>query len=276
LINDTPLFENGVQAFQEFNPLQTRTYGATGDPVTANEVKQYRFSTYGKDAATFLLDTRSFRSKELTPVQNPSDPSQIAAFLAAALDPTRTMLGAQQFADLKNDLLAAKAAGITWKFIFTPEPIANYGVLAAQDRWEGYAAERNALLKFIDDNKIDNVVFVTADFHGTLVNRLSYQAVPGGPQIQTRSIEVVTGPVAFDKPFGPTVIDLAFGAGLINQATRDAYLAAPAAQMEAILSTILNASVVPLGYNPFSPKADPLPSVHLVQGTYLATNSYGW
>ena len=32
-------------------------------------------------------------------------------------------------------------------------------------RFEGYAAERNQLLKFINDNHIENVVFVAAEAH---------------------------------------------------------------------------------------------------------------
>ncbi len=47
--------------------------------------------------------------------------------------------------------------------MLTPEPIQNLGVLIAEDRFEGYAAERTQILKFINDQHIDNVVFVTAD-----------------------------------------------------------------------------------------------------------------
>src|SRR5262249_12177471 len=60
-INDTPLFENGVQGFQEYNPVRDEFYGNTGDPRTAGERKLYRFNTYGQDAAVFTLDARSFR-----------------------------------------------------------------------------------------------------------------------------------------------------------------------------------------------------------------------
>jgi phosphodiesterase/alkaline phosphatase D-like protein len=90
-----------------------------------------------------------------------------------------------------------------------PEPIQNLGVIAASDRYEGYAAERAALLKFIDDNNISNVVFVSADIHGTLVNNLTYQLGPGLPQIPTNAFEISTGSVAYDAPFGPTVLQLA-------------------------------------------------------------------
>src|SRR5262249_22754605 len=153
------------QAFQAYNPIQDVTYGATGDPRTAGEQQLYRFNTHGKDAATFVLDTRSFRDQELQNVTNPHDPAQVGAFLANSFNPARTMLGAQQSSALKAILLTAKGLGITWKLVLVPEPIQNLGVVAASDRFEGYAAERTALLKFINDNNITNVVFITADVH---------------------------------------------------------------------------------------------------------------
>ena len=46
------------------------------------------------------------------------------------------------------------------------DPIQNFGIPVAGDRWEGYAAERTDLLRFIKENNIKNVVFATGDFHG--------------------------------------------------------------------------------------------------------------
>jgi hypothetical protein len=89
------------------------------------------------------------------------------------------------------------------------EPTQNLGVLGASDRYEGYAAERAALLNFVKVNNIQNVVFVTADIHGTLVNNLTYQTSPGGPQIQSGAWEISTGSGGYDAPFGPTVAGLA-------------------------------------------------------------------
>ena len=279
LISDTETFNNGIQAFREYMPMENLQYGATGDPITANRAKLYRYNTYGKDAATFMLDTRSFRSAPVASINNPTDPAQIGAFLAASFAPGRTMLGAQQKADLKADLLSAKAAGITWKFIFCPEPVQNFGPLGGEDRYEGYAAERTELLKFIDDNQITNVVFVAADFHGTAVNRISYQMGPGQPQIQTNSIEIITGSVAYDKPFGPTIVDLATTFGLISAPQRafyDALTPAQALQKEGFVQTIINGTLNALGYNPLTLFTNPLPSVSLVSGAYTATHSYGW
>ncbi|MGB8169098.1 MAG: alkaline phosphatase D family protein [Chthoniobacteraceae bacterium] len=277
LISDTETFRNGLQAFREYHPVTNLSYGATGDVTTANRIKNYRFNTYGSDAATFLLDARSFRSEHLPPVSNPNDQTQVTNFIVGAFTSGRTMLGAAQLADLKQNLLDAQAAGIVWKLVLCPEPIQNFGPLGGEDRYEGYAAERTNLLKFIDDHRILNVLFVTADFHGTVVNRLSYQMGPGQPQIQTKSIEIITGSVAFDKPFGPTIVDLAIAAGLAAPGTDLFYQTLSSAAKESlVINNIVNPGLAALGYNQISLTSDPLPNVHLVNGLYTATNTYGW
>lgn len=277
LISDTETFRNGLRAFREYHPVADLSYGATGDYVTAGRIKNYRFNTYGSDAAVFLLDARSFRSAPLPEMTNPSDPAQVAAFVTASFAPNRTLLGAQQLADLKQNLLDAQAAGIVWKFILCPEPVQNFGPLGGSDRYEGYAAERTGLLKFIDEAHVSNVVFVTADFHGTAVNRLSYQLGPFQPQTQTKSLEIITGSVAFDKPFGPTIMDLAFGFGLIDAATYATYNALPnGLAKESLVLGIVNAGLASLGYNPLSATLDPLPNAKLLEGLYSSTNTYGW
>lgn len=289
LINDSPLFENGLQVFQEYNPVRDEFYGATGDPVTAGERKLYRYNTYGLDAAAFVLDARSFRDQELPPVLNPTDPLQVGQFLAASFDPTRTMLGAVQMADLKQNLLDADSAGITWKFVFVPEPIQNLGPLLGSDRFEGYAAERTELLQFIDSHGIDNVVFVSADIHGTSVNNLTYQTVPFGPQVATNAFEISTGSVAYDAPFGPTVVDLATLVGLLSPAERAYYNSLPVANdadsflndKDDFVKNLTNSQLAQLGYDPIGlndnlPIANGLINAQLLQGDYMATHTFGW
>ncbi|WP_218082919.1 alkaline phosphatase D family protein [Anthocerotibacter panamensis] len=273
-INETTLYNNGLQVFQEFNPIRNEYYGETGDPRTANKRKLYRFRTFGQDAAMFLLDTRSFRDQELTPITNPLDPAQIGAFLTAAFNPARTILGAQQLSDLQNDLQAAQQAGITWKFVLVPEPIQNLGILGAEDRFEGYAAERTALLSFIATNNITNVVFVTADIHGTVINDVSYQTAPFGPSIPTGAFEISTGSVAFDAPFGPTVAFLAFVLQFPGALSPTVYAALPPASQEAYITGLINGGLTGLGYPAIG--LDGFAPATLVSGGYTATNSYGW
>ncbi|MEA5620938.1 5'/3'-nucleotidase SurE [Cronbergia sp. UHCC 0137] len=284
LVNDSEVYENGLQAFQEYNPISDQFYGQTGDVSTTGERKLYRYNTYGSDAATFVLDARSFRDVGLPGVADVTDQAQIGNFLAASFDPSRTMLGRVQVEDLKRDLLQAESNGITWKFIMVPQPIQNIGIAAASDRFEGYAAERTEILKFINDNNLKNVVFVTADFHGTLVNNLTYQTAPGQAQIPTSTWEIITGSVAYDAPFGPTVADL-----FLNAEQKAFYDSLPVANdgdsiandKDDFLKTLLNDGLTPLGYDPVGLNdnlaiADGLINANLLQGDYIATHTYGW
>jgi 3-phytase/alkaline phosphatase D len=277
LVNDSPLYDKGLQAFQEYNPLRDEFYGNTGDDRTTGERKLYRYNSFGSDAATFVLDARSFRDPGLPP----ADLTNPTAFLVNSFNPNRTFLGRPQVNDLKRDLLKAETQGITWKFIMVPEPMQNLGVVGASDRFEGYAAERTEILKFIDDNNINNVVFVAADIHGTVVNNLTYQVGPGQPQIATNAFEITTGSVAFDAPFGPTVADLATAAGLISPAQRALYDTLPPAGRDAFIKQIVNGGLAPLGYDPVGldnnlPQAQTAIAAQLLQGDYMATQTYGW
>lgn len=275
-INDTPRYEIGMQAFQEFNPLRDEFYDATGDPRTAEERKLYRFNTYGRSAATFVLDARSFRDQGLPPVTDPTSRTLVMQYLAASFDPDRTMLGLQQLVDVQRDLLAADRAGVIWKFVLVPEPVQNVGVVGASDRFEGYAAERTALLKFITANNIRNVVFVAADIHGTLINNLTYQEGPNQPQIATDAFEITTGSVAFEKPFGPTVMEAAHNAGLISDPEYNYYLNAPREQKDSILQFVLNDQLADYNYSLVGLNDAPQINATLVAGSYVAVHTYGW
>lgn len=281
-INETELYRNGVQVFHEYNPIADELYGTTGDPRTSQKPKLYRYRTFGSDAAIFILDARSYRDRELTPA-NPLVPSDVVRFVVQSFDPTRTMLGAKQIEDLENDLLAAQNTGVTWKFIMVPEPIQNLGVVFAQDRFEGYASERSALLRFIKVHDISNVVFITADLHGTLVNNLTYQEFPFGPQIGSDAFEIVTGAVAHDAPFGPTVVNLAAQLGLLTPAEVGFYNSLPVANdgddipndKDDFLKLLINRQIAPLGYDPIGLNGSTIPA-RLEAGDYIAVHTYGW
>lgn len=273
-VSESPLYQAGLQAFQEWNPLAAEAWGGTGDPRTDGKPKVYREQSFGKDAAVFVLDARTFRDKELAS-PNPANPSEVLAFLIQSFNPARTMLGKPQLNALKADLLAAQQSGITWKFVLVPEPAQNLGVVAAGDRFEGYAAERTELLAFIDQAHIENVVFVSADIHGTLVNNLTYQLGPGQPQIPTKAWEITTGPVAFDAPFGPTVAQLAFALGLITPAQYAQYLAAPTPVKDFIVGNLVNAQLSPFGYDLLGLEGSGVPATFTFGGP-VAAHVFGW
>ncbi|MBA3441575.1 MAG: alkaline phosphatase D family protein, partial [Pyrinomonadaceae bacterium] len=160
--------------------------------------------------------------------------------------------------------------------------------VGASDRFEGYAAERTDLLRFIDQNGIQNVVFVAADVHGTVVNNLTYQDFPFGPQVPTGAFEITTGAVAYDAPFGPTVIDIAERAGFIDAPTRAFYDSLPVApdandlpnDKDDFLKGLINSQITSpppagLGYDPVGLKGSSIAAT-LLQGDYIAVHTFGW
>jgi alkaline phosphatase D len=193
------IYRAGVRAFRDFSPV---TYSPT--------LGLYRSVRWGKNLELFFLDERSFRSAKATeacggdlaptapqPVRdgfsslapalkNPVPP----ACLAAIDDPERTMLGARQYAAFTKAIKASKA---TFKVIVNEVPIQQFYALP-YDRWEGYAAEREMLLRFLQAN-VKNVVFLTTDTHANLVNEVRYRTL-GGPPEGSGIWELVTGPVA--------------------------------------------------------------------------------
>lgn len=275
LINETQLFKNGLQAFHEFNPIREEFYPDTGEARNTRKRKLYRYRVYGHDAAFFLLDARSFRDEPIPNVALGEGGTD--EFLAAAFDPARTMLSAAQLADLQRDLLDAESRGVTWKFIIVPEPIQNLGPFLAADRFEGYAAERTALLSFANENAIANVVFIAADIHGTVINNLTYQTAAGGPQIETGIFEVTTGAVAYAPPFGPTVLEFvnadtlgapgAIVSGIYN-------LLWPRAQ-DRFMTAFGNILFGAFGYDRIGLGRSEIEARRLTRG-YLAVHTFGW
>jgi alkaline phosphatase D len=278
--NRTPLYQNGLQSFHEYMPIESRTYTNTGSDARTDGLPElYRARTYGQTAGVIVTDARSFRDPGLPAPANITDPVAVGNYIAATYTPGRTMLGGRQLSQIQADLLAMQASGVTWKFINVAEPIQNLGVLNASDRFEGYAAERSQLLGFIEQAGITNVVFVAADIHGTLVNDLQYGVpAPGGGLAQRKinAFEITTGSLGFAAPFGPTVAGIAAALSLPGALPLTTYNALPRSQQEAYITGLINAQVLALGYNAVGLQDSTLNGVQLLQGGYSATNTYGW
>ncbi len=114
------------------------------------------------------------------------------------------MLGVTQLAWFKQTLLAAQAAGTPWKSVSISTPIDQTGPAQDGKSWYGgYTAERNDLLKFIADNRIQNVVFLSTDDHLTRETAMQYQTTFGDPSTTTTvpgAFLVVTGPIGAGGP----------------------------------------------------------------------------
>jgi 3-phytase/alkaline phosphatase D len=116
---------------------------------------------------------------------------------------------------------------------------------------------------------------VAADLHGTLVNNLAYQTAPLGGQNFVDAFEIVTGPVAYDAPLGPTAVDIAFRAGLIDQGLKDFYDGLDRAGKDVIVEILGNFQMGIFGYDPFGLSGSSI-DAQLLFGRYVAAHVYGW
>ncbi|MEO7197956.1 MAG: alkaline phosphatase D family protein [Solirubrobacterales bacterium] len=211
-ISGEKLYKNGVKAFRDYNPV-------TYSPKTGI----YRSERWGKNLEIFFLDERSFRSASAdtggvcdtpsgsgTPDVAPTAPQStrnLFSLIVPALaqpaspecmarinDPNRTMLGSKQLSVFKK---AIKASDATFKVIFNEVPIQQYYALP-YDRWEGYEAERQEVLHYLDDN-VKNAVFLTTDVHANLVNDARFNTL-GDAGVQNSGIlDITSGPVATEN-----------------------------------------------------------------------------
>jgi hypothetical protein len=258
---DPVQFANGAQAFFEYLPLRQNPFGPPY--LTHRNVR------WGEHVEVFFLDGRQFRSAEIfcnpdpipdgpeTPdtlfspfiedealavianpiigplaadlLLTPSDPDCVDTLLA---DPTRSLLGPAQLAELKQALVQSTA---TFKIIINDVPLSHLYV-TPYDRWDGYVAEQQDLLDFIGANlDPSRVLVLTTDFHTNLaIQRPELTEVIVGPIGQTTFGGTVRGlltdlglPLIFEPIFlnlVDDVVDLANGGpGAILGSAPDAF-----------------------------------------------------
>ena len=100
------------------------------------------------------------------------------------------MLGPAQFAAFTQAIQASTA---TFKVVLSEAPMEQYYILP-YDRWEGYEAERDRLLQFLQAN-VKNVVFLSTGARADLFDEIRYQTL-GGPVEGSGMWEAAAGPVA--------------------------------------------------------------------------------
>lgn len=181
------------QAFFEYNPL----------PVVGEDPERiYRTVSTGPLVEVFALDLRSYRGPNSSNRQ-------------AALDDESRIMGATQVSWLTRRLAASRA---TWKVIANDMPLG----LVVRDGQEHFEAVANAedgpplgreleiaeILRFIRDNRIRNVVWISGDVHYCAAHRYD----PAKARFTTFDPfwEFVAGPLHAGT-FGPNMLDPTFG-----------------------------------------------------------------
>jgi alkaline phosphatase D len=153
----------GYQAFYEHMPVRApRPQGS--------DLKLYRSVSYSGLATFFVLDTRQYRSPEIAlcgePEQTPS------GYCPASVDPTRTMLGADQRGWLLKGLGDSASP---WNFVaqsvrFAQQdsnPDLSKHTFDGVDNWMGYVADRQMILERFATTR--NPVVLSGDSHVNFV-----------------------------------------------------------------------------------------------------------
>jgi alkaline phosphatase D len=195
-VNQTEGFKARLQAYREYQPVREETVSGTSGPRADGTGKFYRSVSWGANMQLIIVDDRSYRDQRIARSDDP-----------ATLRCDRTMLGAAQMQWLQGELLAAKQRGVTWKVVVVSSPMQQLGKasqvgadLDGGKSWPGgYLCERNKLLAFIDNEAIDNIVFLTTDNHYTVINNMLYNPVPDDPKSPLKRVrnafEILTGPI---------------------------------------------------------------------------------
>lgn len=184
---------NAYQVYYEMMPLRRKSIPRGPD------MQLYRKAGFGRLAEFLILDTRQYRADQpngdsLSPIND------------ATLSPKQTMLGSTQREWLERGL---KGSSGTWNVLAqqvmmgmvdrSMGPEQKYSM----DQWPGYAWERMALAKFIQENRIQNTVVLTGDIHTNWVNDIRVDdRKPELPVVATEFVgtSISSGGDGVDKP----------------------------------------------------------------------------
>lgn len=171
---------SGTQAYKEYMPIR--------NPDPLDDVKIWRKLRYGSLLDLIVLDSRLWGRDEQD--------------LGQTNNNNHRLLGNDQFTWLETQL---SDNSTQWKVICQQvmmAPLELFGFPVNADQWDGYNAERNRLINYLENNNIPNPVVLTGDIHTSWANN-----VPGN-STNTAAVEFVATSVT--SP-GLDVIENALG-----------------------------------------------------------------
>jgi len=228
------LAKAGIETFFDYSPIdkKNKTYPQ----------HIYRNFSWGKDMDLFILDAHTYRDRNDLPqksainnnnntnIKNPSSSNTTTTTTTTATTTTattatgssqnnnfnKTLLGKEQLQWLEHGLQRSNA---TWKIVSNDDPIFipecrtfDPDSPAGCDNWAtdgnttlNFVNERNGFLKFLDDNKVDNVVFITTDVHFPANIVLNQDFNNDGHNLTI--YELVSGPISAWAPFRADPLD---------------------------------------------------------------------
>jgi alkaline phosphatase D len=172
------LVQEGLSAFLNYWPIE---------PNPDEPQRIYRSFRWGKNVELFLLDARSYRSRN---------------DLADIPENDKTLLGKAQLAWLKEGLANSTA---TWKIVANDCPLAAWRdrppyPIIGQDCWAhgtsqtGFTRELVDLMTFLDSRNVKNMVWLATDIHAIYSTRFAFDGDGDGRSMVFH--EFIVGPLS--------------------------------------------------------------------------------
>ncbi|WP_412538317.1 alkaline phosphatase D family protein [Longispora sp. K20-0274] len=181
------------QAYYEHMPIRARLRPGS------SELRIYRRFDFGRLARFNVLDTRQYRTDQPGGIPGDFGPEAVGRANTAG-----SLTGDEQERWLTQGLRSSPAR---WNVIAQqvmmsrtrfPNPTGVPPTIVNLDQWDGYAPQRDRLLKFLADARIANPVVLAGDIHSTWFSDLL--ADFDNPASATVAVEFVATSVSSDFP----------------------------------------------------------------------------
>ena len=175
------------KAYLEWMPIRE-----SSDPG----IHLYRTIRFATLADLVMIDTRALRDR------------QVANTDAAGLtDPKRTLMGAAQEAWMFDQLRASQRAGTSWTLLGQQTMFSSITLPGTRptntDQWDGYPAQRDRVLDFVERERIRNLVILAGDAHsswGFDVPRNPWNGYQPASGAGSLAVELVTPAISSPPP----------------------------------------------------------------------------
>lgn len=142
-----------LQAYWEHMPLRRASM------PDGLDMQLYRSVRYGDLATVHVLDTRQYRSDQITTLEQSEDPARSMT----GADQERWLVRGMERSGARWNLLANQLMWAQNDRTAGPEQVFDL------DNWDGYRAQRRRLLEFFGSGRTENPVILTGDRHATWV-----------------------------------------------------------------------------------------------------------
>ena len=185
--NSTGVYQAAIEPWHHYHAAPNPPRAPRAGARTARAGATY-FEFAQGPASFFMMDTRSYRSNNAIPVD----------------DPEKTMLGAEQLEDFLGYLMRPEPKGVKWKIVVSSVPFTKNWPVNRKDTWGGCLVERKKILEAMWDvgTRGIGVVILSGDRHEFAATKFPPPPDSKWPESSTVYEYSVSPLSQFYSPFG--------------------------------------------------------------------------